>query len=250
LSRLAEVAAQAGARASEGSDAAAGAAVKHRREVEGAVDRLLRVQGFVSDGSRAVATLGVTTARIRAFLSSIEEMAELTNVIALNAAIEAQRAGQSGRGFAVVAEEIRQLSMQSAAASADANRLVSDISREVGGIAGQMEHGRRLVEDVGQLSSNTAHALGSIVRATEEAGAQARAIAEAETAHEAAGRKLSAQIRQLAEAAQRTRGQTEALGREAAEATRGQNELETAITQLEQVAGELRAIARHFAIEG
>ena len=64
-----------------------------------------------------------------------------------------------------------------------------------------------------------------------------------------AGRRLSTQIRQLADAAQRTRGQTEALAREATEATRGQNELEAAIAELERVAGELRAIARHFALE-
>jgi methyl-accepting chemotaxis protein len=250
LSRLSEFAAEAGTRASRGSDAAAGAAAKHRKEVEGAVDRLLRVQGFVSDGSRSVVTLGATTARIHSFLASIEEIAELTNVIALNAAIEAQRAGESGRGFAVVAEEIRQLAMQSAAAGADASRLVSDISREVSTVATQMEHGRKLVEDVGELSSDTAQALDAIVQATHEAGAQARAIAEAEAAQGAAGRRLSGQIRQLAEGAQRTRGQTEALTREALEATKGQAELETAIAELERVAGELRGIARHFALEG
>jgi len=250
LSRLSDFAASAGARASRGSDDAANAAAKHRKEVQGAVDRLLRVQGFVSDGSRSVATLGATTARIRSFLTSIEEIAELTNIIALNAAIEAQRAGESGRGFAVVAEEIRQLAMQSAAAGADAGRLVSDISREVSTVATQMEHGRKLVEDVGELSSDTAVALDAIVKATHEAGAQARAIAEAEAAQGAAGRRLSGQIRQLADAAERTRGQTEALTREAMEASKGQTELETAIAELEKVAGELRGIARHFALEG
>jgi methyl-accepting chemotaxis protein len=249
LSRLAEFAANAGARASRGSDDAAGAATHHRKEVELAVDRLLRVQGFVTDSSRSVATLGATTARIRAFLTSIEEIAELTNVIALNAAIEAQRAGESGRGFAVVAEEIRQLAMQSAAAGADASRLVSDISREVSTVATQMEHGRKLVEDVGQLSSDTAQALEAIVHATNEAGTHARAIAEAEAAQGAAGRKLAGQIRQLAEAAERTRGQTEALTLQAVEASKGQTELETAIGELERVAGELRGIARHFALE-
>ncbi len=249
LGRLSEFAAAAGARASRGSDDAAGAAAQHRKEVELAVDRLLRVQGFVTDSSRSVATLGATTARIRTFLASIEEIAELTNVIALNAAIEAQRAGESGRGFAVVAEEIRQLALQSAAAGADASRLVSDISREVSTVATQMEHGRKLVADVGQLSSDTAKALDAIVQATHETGAQARAIAEAEAAQGAAGRRLAAQIRQLAAAAERTRGQTEALTRDAMEASRGQSELETAIAELERVAGELQGIARHFALE-
>ena len=250
LGRLAEEAAQAGARASVVSEAAATAAAQHRQRVEEAVDRLIRVQTFVSDSNRSVTALGAATARIRAFLATIQEIAELTNVIALNASIEAHRAGESGRGFAVVAEEIRQLAMQSAQAGADASRLVSDISREVGGVAAQMGRGETLVAGVGELSADTARALDAIVTATLEAGQQARAIAEGEAAHETQSKHLAAQIRQLAEAAQRTRGQTVSLSREAGEATRGQSELELAITKLERVAGELRDIARHFAVEG
>ncbi|NOT09600.1 MAG: GAF domain-containing protein [Gemmatimonadales bacterium] len=250
LARLAEAAASAGSQASSVSNDATAAATKHRAEVEQAVDRLVRVQAFVADSSRSVASLGAATARIRSFLASIQEIAELTNVIALNASIEAHRAGESGRGFAVVAEEIRQLAMQSATAGADASRLVSDISREVGGISTQMERGEQLVANVGELSSDTARALDAIVKATHEAGEHARVIAGSADAHETASRRLAAQIRQLAEAAQRTRGQTESLAKEAGDATRGQADLESAIAELERVAGELRAIARHFAVEG
>lgn len=250
LGRLAEAAAAAGARASAVSDDAAQAAAKHRQEIEGAVDRLIHVQSFVAESSRSVTALGATTARIRTFLASIQEIAELTNVIALNASIEAHRAGESGRGFAVVAEEIRQLAMQSAEAGADASRLVSDMSRGVSGISTQMARGEQLVADVGELSADTAQALDAIVAATHEAGHHARAIAESEAAHDAASRQLSAQIRQLADAALRTRGQTEALAREAGEATKGQAELESAIAELERVSGQLRNIARHFAVEG
>ncbi len=250
LGRLAEAAAAAGARASTVSAAAAAAAAKHRVEIGGAVDRLIDVQSFVAESSRSVAALGVTTSRIRTFLASIQEIAELTNVIALNASIEAHRAGESGRGFAVVAEEIRQLAMQSAEAGADASRLVLDMSHGVSGIATQMARGEQLVADVGELSADTAQALDTIVAATHEAGQQARAIAESEAAHDAASRQLASQIRQLADAAQRTRGQTEALAREAGEATKGQADLESAIAELERVAGQLRNIARHFAVEG
>jgi methyl-accepting chemotaxis protein len=248
LARLVESAAVSGARASSVSEGAAAAAAKHREEIGQAVDRLIQVQVFVADSSRSVAALGGTTTRIRNFLGSILEIAELTNVIALNASIEAHRAGASGRGFAVVAEEIRQLAMQSAAAGADASKLTSDISREVTGMSTQMERGEQLVADVGELSADTAKALDTIVSATQEAGEQARAIADSQSAHETAGRRLSSQIRQLAEGAQRARGQTETLAKEAGEATRGQADLETAIGELELVAGELRTIARHFVV--
>jgi methyl-accepting chemotaxis protein len=140
--------------------------------------------------------------------------------------------------------------MQSAEAGADASRLVLDMSHGVSGIATQMARGEQLVADVGELSADTAQALDAIVSATHEAGQQARAIAESEAAHDAASRQLASQIRQLADAAQRTRGQTEALAREAGEATKGQAELESAIAELERVAGQLRNIARHFAVEG
>ena len=249
IGRLAQVASAASERAASVSASAAGAASKHRQSIEDTVDRLFRVQGFVADSSRQVTALGATTNRIRAFLASIQELAELTNVIALNASIEAHRAGEAGRGFAVVAEEIRQLAMQSADASADAGRLVADISGEVSGIAAQMGRGEDLVAGVGELSSETGRALDAIVTATNEAGQEARAIALAETAHTAASRRLSEQITAIAETAQRTKGQTESLTREAGEATRSQSDLETAIRELERVAGELREIARHFAVE-
>ena len=250
LGRLAESAAAAAARASAVSEDATSAATEHRAGIEDAVNRLVQVQAFVADSNRAVSALGAATARIRAFLASIQEIAELTNVIALNASIEAHRAGESGRGFAVVAEEIRQLAMQSADAGAEASRLVGDVSRGVEGIAAQMERGEELVAGVGELSADAAKALDIIVKATVEAGEQARAIAGAEAAHEAQSRRLAVQIRQLAEAAHRARGQTESLTREAGDANRGQAELETAIAELERVAGHLREIAKHFAVEG
>jgi len=250
LGRLAESAVAAGTRASAISEDATSAATEHRAGIEDAVDRLVQVQAFVADSNRAVSALGAATARIRAFLASIQEIAELTNVIALNASIEAHRAGESGRGFAVVAEEIRQLAMQSAGAGAEASRLVGDISRGVEGIAAEMERGEALVVGVGELSAGAAKALDIIVKATIEAGEQARAIAGAEAAHEAQSRRLATQIRQLAEAAHRARGQTESLTREANDANRGQAELETTISELERVAGHLREIAKHFAVEG
>jgi methyl-accepting chemotaxis protein len=249
LSSRAERAASAGARAMRVSERAAKDAAKHRQGIGVAIERLLQVQGFVADSSRQVTALGGTTTRIRGFLDSIQELAELTNLIALNASIEATRAGEAGRGFAVVAQEIQQLAIESGRASEEAARLAADISTEVGAIVSQMGRGEELVAGVGQMSSEAARALDAIVQATGEAGEHASTIAESEAAQEQGSRRLADQIRQMAEASVRMRGETESLAAQAAEASRGQAELEAALVELQRVAGDLQNIARHFAIE-
>ncbi|MBL8988681.1 MAG: GAF domain-containing protein [Gemmatimonadetes bacterium] len=249
LSARAERAAAAGARAARVSQRAAGDAAKHRTGIGEAIERLLQVQGFVADSSRQVQALGATTGRIRGFLESIQELAELTNLIALNASIEATRAGDAGRGFAVVAQEIQQLAIQSARASEEAARLATDINSETSAIAGQMARGEDLVTGVGQMSAEAARALDAIVQATGEAGEHARAIASSEADQEQGSRRLADQIRQIAEASVRMRGETESLATQASEASRGQADLETAIGELQRVAGDLKSLARHFAVE-
>jgi len=250
LSARAERAASAGARAARVSQRAATDAAKHRLGIGEAIERLVRVQGFVGDSSRQVTALGVTTGRIRGFLNSIQELAELTNLIALNASIEATRAGEAGRGFAVVAQEIQQLAIQSAKASEEAAGLAAAISQETAAIADQMARGEELVAGVGQVSAEAAGALDAIVQATEEAGEHARTIAESEAEQEQGSRRLAGQIRLLAETSVRMRGETESLAGQAAEASRGQAELDAAIAELQRVAGDLKSLARHFAVEG
>ncbi|MEZ4455528.1 MAG: methyl-accepting chemotaxis protein [Gemmatimonadales bacterium] len=249
LSSRAERAAAAGARALRVSQRAATDAAKHRTGIGEAIERLLQIQGFVADSSRQVGALGATTSRIRGFLESIQELSELTNLIALNASIEATRAGDAGRGFAVVAQEIQQLAIQGGRSSEEASRLAADISRESAAIAEQMARGQELVAGVGQLSSEAARALDVIVQATGEAGEQSRTIAESEAEQEMASRRLADQIRQIAEASVRMRGETESLASQASEANRGQSDLEAAIGELQRVAADLKELARHFAVE-
>jgi methyl-accepting chemotaxis protein len=249
LSERAERAAAAGARATRVSQRAASDASKHRQGIGEAIERLLQIRGFVAASSRQVTALGATTGRIRGFLESIQEFAELTNLIALNASIEATRAGEAGRGFAVVAQEIQQLAMQSGQASEEATRLAEAISGEVSAIVHEMGRGEALVGGVGEMSRDAARALDAIVQATGEAGEHARTIAESEAAQEAASRRLAEQIRQMAEATVRMRSDTESLAGQASEASKGQVELEVAIGELQRVAGDLQTLARQFAVE-
>ena len=82
-------------------------AARNRVVIGDAIARLVELKGFVAVGADKVAALGALTQRITGFIGTIREIADLTNLIALNAAIEAARAGREGRGFAVVASEVQ-----------------------------------------------------------------------------------------------------------------------------------------------
>jgi methyl-accepting chemotaxis protein len=196
-----------------------------------------------------VAQLGTITSRIQGFIGTIREIADLTNLIALNAAIEAARAGADGRGFAVVADEVRDLAAQSLHAAGAARVLLEEITQQVSAVSGQMERGREAVAGVEKLSADAAGALDAIVGTTGEAGRHARAIAATAAEQLRAVDGLTGQIRRVAEGSARTLSETEALARRATDAASGQADLERAIRELSEVAADLQRIARHFVVE-
>ncbi len=247
LFHLSGTSGQSGNRAAMSSERASAASARHQEEIGEALERLSGLRDVVSSGTRAVQSLGATAARIRTFLSSIAEIAELTNVIALNAAIEAQRAGESGRGFVVVAEEIRQLAIQSAGAGGDAARLAAEMARGVATLATRMENGRKLVEEMERLAGSASQALDVVVEASQDAGRQARSISDSAASQEQMVRKLETGLRVMLEAADQTGPQGDRLSRESAAIGQSSRDLETSIGELERVAVELAKISRSFA---
>lgn len=247
LANQARQVAKDGAEAQAVSLTASGTAARNRDSINDALERLVQLKEFVAASSRQVTELGQVTRRITGFIGSIKEIAELTNLIALNAAIEAARAGAHGKGFAVVAGEVRQLAEQSARSSQEAGGLVSQIQRSVAEISEQMRKGQAVVQGVEELSGDAVKALAEIVEATGGAGTHAQRIAEAAASQDASFRKLRQQIEDLALVSYRSREETNALARQATEAAEGQQDLERAIRELEGVSTYLQALARHFA---
>jgi methyl-accepting chemotaxis protein len=238
-----------GAQAAEASGTAAQVAAQNRAVIGEAIGRLVELNGFVSSSAHQVTSLGAMTTRIKGFIGTIREIADLTNLIALNAAIEAARAGAEGRGFAVVADEVRDLAAQSLHAAGEARHLLEEIADQVTTVSGQMARGRDAVAGVEELSADAARALDAIVGTTGEAGRHARAIATTAADQLRAVDGLTGQIRRVAASSARTLSETEALAQRAAEAASGQAELERAIRELGEVATDLQRIARHFVVE-
>ncbi|HEX2451157.1 MAG TPA: methyl-accepting chemotaxis protein [Gemmatimonadales bacterium] len=248
LARVSRDMAADGRRSAEASLHASEVAERNRKVIAGAVGRLVELKQFVSDSSAQVAALGDVTRRVGAIIAAIREIADLTNLIALNAAIEAARAGRDGRGFAVVADEVRTLAVQSLEATRESAALLAEVGSQVATVTKQMHRGREAVANVEELSAAAGEALAAIVEATGDAGRRAATIATAAAAQQAAFEDLTQRIERVAAVSAHTRSQTDALAAQAAEAASGQVELEHAIAELEGVASRLQRIARHFAV--
>jgi methyl-accepting chemotaxis protein len=209
----------------------------------------VHLKEFVADSSGQVAALGEVTRRITGFIGTIREIADATNLIALNASIEAARAGREGRSFAIVADEVRTLAAQSLDAARQAGALVGEISAQVESVTGQMTRGQEIVAGVEKLSHEAALALDAIKATTGEAGEHASRIAQTAAQQRRQAQTLTESIERVAAVARRAQGEMEGMVQQAGEAARGQADLEGAIRELGLVAAELQRIARHFDVD-
>ena len=249
MSRDASVMAEQGQLAADASRTAADVAVQKRIVIGDALQRLVHLKEFVADSSGQVAALGEVTRRITGFIGTIREIADATNLIALNASIEAARAGREGRSFAIVADEVRTLAAQSLDAARQAGALVGEISAQVESVTGQMTRGQEIVAGVEKLSHEAALALDAIKATTGEAGEHASRIAQTAAQQRRQAQTLTESIERVAAVARRAQGEMEGMVQQAGEAARGQADLEGAIRELGLVAAELQRIARHFDVD-
>jgi methyl-accepting chemotaxis protein WspA len=193
----------------------------------------------VMDAARAInaklSVLSEKAANINQVVTTITKVADQTNLLSLNAAIEAEKAGEYGRGFVVVATEIRRLADQTAVASYDIEQIVKEMQSAVSaGVMGMdkfSEEVRRGMQDVAQVSEQ----LAQIIKQVQTLTPEFEMVNEGMQSQSASAQQISEALVQLTESTQQT-----------AESLRESN---LAINQLNSTANDLRSAISRFKLQ-
>ncbi len=172
------------------SASAADAAKKGSQTVEVTLAGMQTIKAKVGAASLKIEEMGKRSQEIGAIVETIEDIASQTNLLALNAAIEAARAGEQGKGFAVVADEVRKLAERSSLATKEIASLIKGIQNTVAEAVQAMEESSTEVKQGVENANLAGQALTDILTATEAVNKQAALASEATARMEQASQEL------------------------------------------------------------
>lgn len=185
--------------AAEAAKGASEVALKGGRIVSESIESMNGIAATARESSAIISVLGDRSSQIGSIVNVIDDIADQTNLLALNAAIEAARAGEQGRGFAVVADEVRKLAEKTMKATKEIGEMIKSMQDETGRAIASMEQEVRAVESGVQLAREAGEALNEIVHRVDEVTSMVHQVTTATEQQSAATEQISGDIISVAE---------------------------------------------------
>lgn len=202
--------------------------------MEQTVDGMQQVSQAVMQASAIITNLGRSSDQIGEIVGVIEDIADQTNLLALNAAIEAARAGEQGRGFAVVADEVRKLAERTTKATKEIGDMIRQIQQDTRTAVSSMDEGTLKVEAGVALAHKTGEALSKIYSMVNVTSGMIQEIAQA-------AEEQSVVTRQIA-------NDLESVTQTTRETTQGVSQSAQACRDLSLLVGDLQTMVRAFKV--
>ncbi|MBI4949482.1 MAG: type IV pili methyl-accepting chemotaxis transducer N-terminal domain-containing protein [Deltaproteobacteria bacterium] len=220
---------------SESARNAQSIAVKGGGVVSEAISAMQEVAESTSVTADTIKKLGKSSEEIGTIVSVINDIADQTNLLALNAAIEAARAGEQGRGFAVVADEVRKLAERTTKATKEISGMIRTIQSETGTAVSAMDDGTKRVEKGVRLANEAGDALKRIVTGVENVTDMISHIATSAEEQSATADEIAQNMDSIAEVAKTNVGAIADVSR--------------ATSEMARLATELKGLVANFRVE-
>ncbi|GGJ42629.1 Methyl-accepting chemotaxis protein [Pseudomonas avellanae] len=219
---------------SQASRNAATSAGDGRDLVQETVSAIERMSGDVKDTSELIINLASESRDIGKVLDVIRGLADQTNLLALNAAIEAARAGEAGRGFAVVADEVRALAHRTQQSTSEIERMIGSIQSGTEQAVSSMRNSTERAESTLNIAKGAGMALNTINVAVEEINERNMVIASAAEEQAQVAREVDRNLVNIRDLS--------------AQSTTGANQTSAASTELSRLAVNLNSMVSRFAL--
>jgi methyl-accepting chemotaxis protein len=230
----------------EVTDKTAFSALEGEKVVKEAIRQMQSIEDTVTDSALVVKVLGERSKEIGNIIGAISMIAGQTNLLALNAAIEAARAGEQGRGFAVVADEVRKLAEQSHQAAEQIAELIKEIQVEIDKAVVAMNKGTKEAKLGTMVINHAEERFGEIAHLVNEVSTQVKDI-ETEIQGMAFGsEKIVYAVRDVDAGSRRTAGQTQEISASIEEQSAASEELASSSKSLALMAEELQEAVHKF----